>query len=77
MSTLPELNRATSEASQWTADAEKYGSKHQEVATAPGVAPITEEDEGGNVGLAAYMQSKELGEIVSVLAPGSELKADP
>ncbi len=68
MSNMPELNRAVSDSSQWTEDAEKYGTKHQEVSIKPGVPPITEEEEGGNVGLAAYLQSKELGEVVSYLS---------
>jgi hypothetical protein len=62
MSALPELNRQDSDTSQWT-DAEKNDVKHLDQSRVP--QTITEEDEGGNVGLAAYERSKELGEIVS------------
>jgi hypothetical protein len=63
MSTLPALNRQESDTSQWT-DAEKEQVKHLDHSQIP--QTITEEDEGGNVGLAAYERSKEMGEIVSL-----------
>jgi hypothetical protein len=62
MSTLPSLNRQESETSQWTNDAEKDAVMHLDQSRVP--QTITEEDEGPNVGLAAYERSKELGEIV-------------
>jgi len=62
MSSLPQLNRQDSDTSEWT-DAEKNDVKHLDQTRVP--QTITEEDEGGNVGLAAYERSKELGEIVS------------
>lgn len=61
MSSLPTLNRQDSDTSQWT-DAEKDGVKHLDQSRVP--QTIAEEDEGGNVGLAAYERSKEQGEIV-------------
>lgn len=62
MSSLPTLNRQESEASQWTNDAEKEAVKHLDQSRVP--QTISEEDEGPNVGLAAYERSKEMGEIV-------------
>ena len=62
MSVMPELRRQETEESTWT-DAEKEQVKHIDQANIPHT--ITEEDEGGNVGLAAYELSKEQGEIVS------------
>lgn len=62
MSSLPTLNRQDSEISEWT-EAEKNDVKHLDQSRVP--QTITEEDEGGNVGLAAYERSKELGEVVS------------
>jgi len=65
MSSLPQLNRLDSDTSEWT-DAEKEAVKHLDQSRVP--QTIAEEDEGGNVGLAAYERSKELGEIVSLYA---------
>jgi len=62
MSNMPELRRAETDASTWT-DAEKEQVKHIDQSRMPGT--ITEEDEGGNVGLAAYELSREQGDIVS------------
>lgn len=59
---LPTLNRQESETSQWTNDAEKEAVMHLDQSRVP--QTITEEDEGPNVGLAAYERSKEMGEIV-------------
>lgn len=62
------LNRQNSDASQWT-DAEKDEVMHLDQSRLP--QTIVEEDEGGNVGFAAYERSKALGEIVRyVKSPG-------
>lgn len=64
----PALNRQNSDASQWT-DAEKDEVMHLDQSRLP--QTIVEEDEGGNVGFAAYERSKALGEIVRyVKSPG-------
>lgn len=72
INTLPALNRHESEISDFTTDGEKGDVKHLD-STRPDT--ITEEDEDGNVGLAAYNQSKLEGDIVSLFFffPGSEL----
>jgi hypothetical protein len=62
---LPTLNRHESELSDFTTDGEKGDVKHLD-STRP--EAIIEEDEDGNVGLAAYNQSKLEGEIVSLLS---------
>jgi hypothetical protein len=56
ISSLPQLNRHESEISDYTTDGEKGDVKHLD--------STIEEDEDGNVGLAAYNQSKLEGEIV-------------
>lgn len=60
---LPTLARQESESSQWTTDNEKSQVKHLDQTQIP--QTITEEDEGPNVGMAAYEASKAMGEIVS------------
>jgi len=62
MSAMPELRRAETDSSEWT-DSEKEQVKHIDQSRIPNT--ISEEDEGGNVGLAAYELSKEQGDIVS------------
>jgi hypothetical protein len=62
ISSLPQLNRHESEISDYTTDGEKGDVKHLDSTTKPDT--IIEEDEDGNVGLAAYNQSKLEGEIV-------------
>ncbi|WVR07058.1 hypothetical protein IAU60_004097 [Kwoniella sp. DSM 27419] len=61
MSALPHLSRQESDVSAWTADDEKGQVKHIDNVNVPNT--ITEEDEGPNVGLAAYELSKLEGEI--------------
>jgi hypothetical protein len=62
LNSAPILNRQQTANSDWSAE-EKGIHKHVEDVHVPDT--ITEEDEGGNVGLAAYNKSKEMGEIVS------------
>ena len=61
---MPTLGRHVSDVSDFTTDGEKGGVRHIDEKAIP--TTITEEDEGGNVGLAAYEQSKQMGEIVSL-----------
>jgi hypothetical protein len=59
---VPALERQISDASAWTEqDGEKGNVRHLDEKAIP--QTITEEDEHGNVGLAAYQQSKQMGEI--------------
>ncbi|KAK8846885.1 hypothetical protein IAR55_005975 [Kwoniella newhampshirensis] len=58
---LPELRRLETDTSGWTNDDEKGTTKHLE-AVDP-MHAIAEDDEDGNVGLAAYEQSKAMGEM--------------
>jgi hypothetical protein len=60
---MPTLGRHVSDVSDFTTDGDKGGVKHIDEKAIPDT--ILEEDEGGNVGLAAYEQSKQMGEIVS------------
>ena len=60
---MPYLNRAVTDTSEFTDDGEKANVRHIDEKAIP--QTILEEDEGGNVGLAAYEQSKQMGEIVS------------
>ena len=67
---MPVLNRQVTDASEWTEDGEKGNVRHIDEKNMP--QTIMEEDEGGNVGLAAYEQSKQMGEIVSLCRLGDE-----
>ena len=66
---LPTLARQESDNSEWTADAEKEGVKHIDNARLDVPEAILEEDEGPNVGMAAYEASKQMGEIVCPFFP--------
>ncbi len=64
MSIVPTLDRQQSSTSDWTEGEEKGATKHVDHVNIP--QTISEQDEGGNVGLAAYELSKQEGEIVSL-----------
>ncbi|WRT66392.1 uncharacterized protein IL334_003348 [Kwoniella shivajii] len=63
ITTLPTLERSQSDTSEWTTDAEKGAVKHIDHSNVDVPQTISEDDEGPNVGMAAYEQSKSLGEI--------------
>lgn len=67
MSTLPTLARQESEVSDFTVDNEKGGVKHIDQVAVPDT--IAEDDEGPNVGMAAYEASKQMAEIVRPSRP--------
>lgn len=75
-STLPELQRQQTDSSDWTTQADKEAVKHIDQVQVP--ATISEDDEGPNVGMAAYEASKQMGVIVCLGDPyGSADIVDP